>query len=189
MGFDIWLRPLGPIAPQGVAWMHFASIAEALRYLCASNTPKLRGPPKPTPLGTVTPSPSMNHHPMWWLPPRARSAQPRHPRPICQCLGSRPSDVLAAVQTFAAPSTHAAGATGLLMRHACNLWKDWYNVFHALVMHVGTSWHPTLLNVMHVIFVCIPPAPPMVFVRAVPRGSPCRLTLFLRHVSSLLHGN
>ena len=31
---------------------------------------------------------------------------------------------------------------------ACNLWKDWYNVFHVLVVHVGTSWHPTLLNVM-----------------------------------------
>ena len=33
MGSDIWVRSLGPIAPQGVAWMHFANIAEALRYL------------------------------------------------------------------------------------------------------------------------------------------------------------
>ena len=75
------------------------------------------------------------------------------------------------------------------MRHACNLWKDWYNVFHVLVVHVGTSWHPTLLNVMHVISVCIPLAPLMVFVRGMPRGSPCRLTLFLSHVSSPLHGS
>ena len=44
------------------------------------------------------------------------------------------------------------GATGLLMRHACTLLKDWYNVFHVLVVHVGTSLHPTLLNVMHVIW-------------------------------------
>ena len=124
MGSDIWVRPLGPISPQGVAWMHFANIAEALRYL------RSEGDGEPTPLGTGTPSPSRNHHPKWWLPPRARSAQQRHPCPICQRSGSRASDVLAAVQTFAAPSTHAAGATGLLMRHACNLWKDWYNVFH-----------------------------------------------------------
>ena len=32
MAFDIWVRPLGPIAPQGVAWMHFSNIAEALHY-------------------------------------------------------------------------------------------------------------------------------------------------------------
>ena len=31
MGSDIWVRPLGPVAPQGVAWMHFANVAEALR--------------------------------------------------------------------------------------------------------------------------------------------------------------
>ena len=33
MGSDIWVRPLGYIAPQGVTWMHFANIAEAPRYL------------------------------------------------------------------------------------------------------------------------------------------------------------
>ena len=171
--------------------MHFANVAEALCYLRSADGGSLRiqhtqvaRPPKPTPLGTGTPSPSRNHHPSWWLPPRARSAHQRHPRSICQRSVSRASSVLAAVQTFAAPSTHAGGATGLLMRHACNLWKDWYNIFHILVVHVGTSWHPTPLNVMHVISVCIPLAPLMVFVRGVPRGSPRRLTLFLSHVSS-----
>ena len=64
-------------------------------------------------------------------------------------------------------------------------WKDWYNVFHVLVVHVGTSWHPTLLNVMHVISVCIPPAPLVVFVRGVPRGSPCLLTLISVSLTSL----
>ena len=38
MGSDIWVRPLGPIAPQGVAWMHFANIAEALHYLLSEDT-------------------------------------------------------------------------------------------------------------------------------------------------------
>ena len=33
MGSDIWVRPLGPIAPQGVARMHFPNVAEALRYV------------------------------------------------------------------------------------------------------------------------------------------------------------
>ena len=33
MGSDIWVRPLGPIAPQGVASMHFPNVAEALCYL------------------------------------------------------------------------------------------------------------------------------------------------------------
>ena len=42
MGSDIWVRPLGPIAPQGVAWMHFASIAEALRYLRSEDRGSLR---------------------------------------------------------------------------------------------------------------------------------------------------
>ena len=63
------------------------------------------------------------------------------------------------------------------MRHACNLWKDWYNVFHVLVLLVGTSWHRTLFDVMHVISVCIPPAPMMVFVRDVPRGHMSQIAL------------
>ena len=42
MGSDIWVRPLGPIAPQGVAWMHFASIGEALRYLRSEDGGSLR---------------------------------------------------------------------------------------------------------------------------------------------------
>ena len=42
MGFDIWVRPLGPIAPQGVARMHFANIAEALRYLRSEDGGSLR---------------------------------------------------------------------------------------------------------------------------------------------------
>ena len=55
--------------------------------LCASSTLKSRGLPKPTPLGTAMPSRSTNYHPLWWLCPRARSAQPRHPRPICRPFG------------------------------------------------------------------------------------------------------
>ena len=183
MGSNIWVWPLDPIAPQDVAWMHFPNVAEALRYLRSEEGGSLR-----IQHTQAHPTHSTNHHPLSWLHPRARSAPPRHPRPICQPLGSRLSDVLAAVQTFAAPSRHAASATGLLMRHACNLWKDWYSVFHVLVVHVGTSWHPTQLNLMHVISVCTPPAPLMVFVRGVPRGSPC-LLLFLRHVSSPMHGS
>ena len=107
--------------------MHFPNVGEALHSLLSEDRASLRiqlksrGLPKPTPLGTDIPSRSMSHHPLWWLRPRARNAQPQHPRPICQHLGSRPSDVLAAVQTFAAPSTHAAGANGLLMRHACKV--------------------------------------------------------------------
>ena len=34
MGSDIWVRPLGPIAPQAVAWMHFSNVVEGLGYLC-----------------------------------------------------------------------------------------------------------------------------------------------------------
>ena len=33
MGSDIWVRLLGPIAPQGAVWMHFPNVAEALHYL------------------------------------------------------------------------------------------------------------------------------------------------------------
>ena len=32
MGYDVWMRPLGPVAAEGAAWMHFHSVAEALRY-------------------------------------------------------------------------------------------------------------------------------------------------------------
>ena len=32
MGFDACFRQLGPFAAQGAAWMHFHSVAEALRY-------------------------------------------------------------------------------------------------------------------------------------------------------------
>ena len=39
---DIWVRPLGPIAPQGVAWMHFPNVAEALRYLRSEEGGSLR---------------------------------------------------------------------------------------------------------------------------------------------------
>ena len=33
MGSDIWVHPLGPTAPQGVAWIHFSSVADTLHYL------------------------------------------------------------------------------------------------------------------------------------------------------------
>ena len=42
MGSDIWVRPLGPVAPQGVAWMHFPNVAEALRYLRSEEGGSLR---------------------------------------------------------------------------------------------------------------------------------------------------
>ena len=42
MGFDIWVRPLGPIAPQGNAWMHFPNVAGALRYLRSEEKGSLR---------------------------------------------------------------------------------------------------------------------------------------------------
>ena len=35
VGSVIWVRPLGPIAPQGAAWMHFPCVAKGLRYLCS----------------------------------------------------------------------------------------------------------------------------------------------------------
>ena len=33
MGSGVWMRPLGPVAAEGAAWMHFHSVVEALRYL------------------------------------------------------------------------------------------------------------------------------------------------------------
>ena len=33
MGSDVWMRPLGPVAAEGAAWLHFHSVAEALRFL------------------------------------------------------------------------------------------------------------------------------------------------------------
>ena len=42
MGSDIWVWALGPIAPQRVAWMHFANVAEALRYLRSAHGGSLR---------------------------------------------------------------------------------------------------------------------------------------------------
>ena len=42
MGSDIWVRPLGPIAPQGAAWMHFPNVAEAVRYLRSEEGGSLR---------------------------------------------------------------------------------------------------------------------------------------------------
>ena len=33
MGSDVLMRPLGPVAAEGAAWMHFHSVAEALRYV------------------------------------------------------------------------------------------------------------------------------------------------------------
>ena len=33
MGSDVWMRPLGPVAAEGAAWLHFRSVAEALRFL------------------------------------------------------------------------------------------------------------------------------------------------------------
>ena len=33
MGSDVWMRPLGPVAAEGAAWLHFHSFAEALRFL------------------------------------------------------------------------------------------------------------------------------------------------------------
>ena len=32
MGHDVWMRPLGPIAPEGANWMHFPSVTAALRH-------------------------------------------------------------------------------------------------------------------------------------------------------------
>ena len=42
MGCGIWVRPLGPIAPQGAAWMHFPNVAEALRCLRSEKGGSLR---------------------------------------------------------------------------------------------------------------------------------------------------
>ena len=33
MGGDLWMHPLGPIAPEGATWMHFPSVAAALHHL------------------------------------------------------------------------------------------------------------------------------------------------------------
>ena len=33
MGSGVWMRPLGLVAAEGAAWMHFHSVAEALRFL------------------------------------------------------------------------------------------------------------------------------------------------------------
>ena len=33
MGSDVWMRPLGPVVAEGAAWLHFHSVAEALRFL------------------------------------------------------------------------------------------------------------------------------------------------------------
>ena len=33
MGGDLWMRPLGPVAPEGATWMHFPSVTAALRHL------------------------------------------------------------------------------------------------------------------------------------------------------------
>ena len=33
MGSDVWMRPLGPVAAEGAAWMHFHNVAEVLHYL------------------------------------------------------------------------------------------------------------------------------------------------------------
>ena len=33
MGCDVWMRPLGPVAAEGVAWMHFHSVAQTLCFL------------------------------------------------------------------------------------------------------------------------------------------------------------
>ena len=101
-----------------------------------SSTLKWRGLPHPMARGMAMPSRSPSHHPLWFLRPRSRSAQPRHLRPLCHLLGPRPCNVLAAVRIFVAPSTHATGGTGLLMRLVCNLLKGQSNVFHVLVVHV-----------------------------------------------------
>ena len=42
MGCDIWVRPLGPIAPQGAGRMHFPNVAEALHYLRSEEGGSLR---------------------------------------------------------------------------------------------------------------------------------------------------
>ena len=42
MGSDIWVRRLCPVAPQGVAWMHFPNVAEALCYLRSEEGESLR---------------------------------------------------------------------------------------------------------------------------------------------------
>ena len=42
MGSDIWVRPLCPIAPQGVACMLFANVTKALRYLRSEDGGSLR---------------------------------------------------------------------------------------------------------------------------------------------------
>ena len=195
MGSDIWVRPLGPIAPQGVAWMHFPNVAEALYYLCSEEGGPLR----------------IQHTQVTWAA-KANATQHGYaftfdePSSLVVASPARSQRTAAApapnLSTFGFTAVgcaccganicgtkHTCSRCHRVVDEACNLWKDWYNVFHVLVVHVGTIWHPTLLNVMHVISVCIPPPPLMVFVRGVPRGSPCRLTLFLRHVSSPMHGS
>ena len=42
MGFDVWMRPLGPVAAEGAAWMHFHIVAEALGYLHSEAGASLR---------------------------------------------------------------------------------------------------------------------------------------------------
>ena len=42
MGSGVWMRPLGPVAAEGAAWMHFHSVAEALRYLHSEARGSLR---------------------------------------------------------------------------------------------------------------------------------------------------
>ena len=37
MGGDVWMRRLGPFAPEGANWMHFNNASAALRYLHSPN--------------------------------------------------------------------------------------------------------------------------------------------------------
>ena len=81
MGSDVWMRPLGPVA----AWMHFHSVAEALRYLHSEAGGSLRHL-KHTQVARAAKndgtrdgySPSRSQRPWLLLGPRVRSRQP-HP--------------------------------------------------------------------------------------------------------------
>ena len=116
------MRPLGLVAPEGADWMHLPSIAAALCHIAFTEGwmieaahPSFAEPLSLTPRGMVGCS-LLRSHPKLHLKPRSLHARrySLRPPPLRLHFSWLPRDAFAKVQTFLAPSSDAASATGLL---------------------------------------------------------------------------
>ena len=196
MGPEIWVRPLGPIAPQGNAWMHFPDVAAALCYLRLEEGGSLRIQHTQVTRATKANATRDGYAFTFDKPPslvvasRARSQRTAAaPAPNFSSFGFTAFRCACCGANICSTKDTCTRCHRVFDEACMQLVERVVQCFSCTCCACGNKLASHIVECHTSHFRVHPTCTTNGVCSGVPRGSPCRLTLFLRHVSSPMHGS